>query len=72
MQNQPSVAAPQRLFMMLGSIILVVGILYFASKLLIPLALAVLMTFILTPPAVWLQRRRFPRGLRSRSWSCWP
>lgn len=47
--------------MVLGSILLVMGALYFASKVLIPLALAVLLTFILTPPAAWLQRQHVPR-----------
>lgn len=36
--------------------VLVVAVLYWAQAILVPLALAVLLTFILTPPTTWLQR----------------
>lgn len=51
----------QRSFLFLGSIILVIASLYFAQKVLIPLALAILLTFILTPLVVGLQRRGLGR-----------
>lgn len=36
--------------------VLVVGVLYWAQAVLVPLALAILLTFVLTPPVTWLQR----------------
>lgn len=41
--------------------VVVVGILYFGREMLIPLALAVLLSFLLAPAVSWLERRRFPR-----------
>jgi predicted PurR-regulated permease PerM len=37
--------------------VLVVAVLYWAQAILVPVSLAVLLTFVLTPPVVWLQRR---------------
>jgi predicted PurR-regulated permease PerM len=37
--------------------VLVVVVLYWAQAILVPLALAMLLTFVLTPPATWLERR---------------
>jgi predicted PurR-regulated permease PerM len=37
--------------------ILVVAVLYWAQAVLVPVSLAVLLTFVLAPPVVWLQRR---------------
>jgi predicted PurR-regulated permease PerM len=37
--------------------VLVVGVLYWAQAILVPVSLAILLTFVLTPPVVWLQRR---------------
>src|SRR4249920_1582292 len=37
--------------------VLVVAVLYWAQAVLVPVCLAVLLTFVLTPPVVWLQRR---------------
>lgn len=37
--------------------VLVVAVLYWAQIVLVPVSLAVLLTFVLTPPVVWLQRR---------------
>jgi hypothetical protein len=36
---------------------LVVGILCWAQAVLVPVCLAILLTFVLTPPVIWLQRR---------------
>ncbi len=36
--------------------VLVVGVLYWAQAVLVPLALAILLTFVLTPPVTWMQR----------------
>jgi predicted PurR-regulated permease PerM len=40
---------------------LAVGVLYFARDLLIPLALALLLSFLLTPPVSWLEKLRLGR-----------
>jgi predicted PurR-regulated permease PerM len=37
--------------------VLVIGVLYWAQAVLVPVSLAVLLTFVLAPPVVWLQRR---------------
>jgi predicted PurR-regulated permease PerM len=37
--------------------VLVVAVLYWAQDVLVPVCLAVLLTFVLAPPVVWLQRR---------------
>jgi predicted PurR-regulated permease PerM len=37
--------------------VLVVVVLYWAQAVLVPLALAMLLTFVLTPPVTWLERR---------------
>jgi predicted PurR-regulated permease PerM len=36
--------------------VLVVAVLYWAQAVLVPFALAILLTFVLTPPVIWLQR----------------
>src|SRR5262245_27232017 len=36
--------------------VLVIAILYWAQAVLVPFALAVLLTFVLSPPVAWLQR----------------
>src|SRR5687767_15636090 len=36
--------------------VLVVAVLYWAQAVLVPFALALLLTFVLTPPATWLER----------------
>jgi predicted PurR-regulated permease PerM len=51
----------QRTFYRLAIFLLVVGVLYFAQMVLIPVALAVLLAFVLTPIADWLERRRLGR-----------
>ncbi len=45
----------------LGTVTLTVVILGWAKMVFIPLALAILFTFILTPPVVWLRRKGVPR-----------
>lgn len=37
--------------------VLVVAVLYWAQAVLVPFSLAILITFVLTPPVTWLQRR---------------
>jgi predicted PurR-regulated permease PerM len=39
-----------------AGVVLVVAVLYWAQPLLVPIALAMLITFVLTPPVTWLQR----------------
>src|SRR6185436_14120967 len=36
--------------------VLIVAVLYWAQAVLVPFALAILLTFVLTPPVTWLQR----------------
>ena len=40
-----------------AGVVLVVAVLYWAQAVLVPICLAILLTFVLTPPVVWLQRR---------------
>jgi predicted PurR-regulated permease PerM len=47
--------------MLVGSAI-VLGLLYWLQPVVIPIALAILLTFLLSPLVTWLQRRRFPRA----------
>ena len=47
----------------LASVCLTVTALYFGREVLIPLALAVLFSFLLMPVVRWLERLRFPRGV---------
>ncbi len=55
------IARGQRTFYRVATFILVVAVLYFAQSILIPLALAVLVSFALSPLAEWLERRRLGR-----------
>jgi predicted PurR-regulated permease PerM len=59
----PPPPSPQRPFLILGTLVLVIGILYWAQKVLIPVALAVLLTFILAPVVLFFQRRGLRRVL---------
>jgi len=43
--------------------VVIVACLYFGREVLVPIALAVLMSFVLAPPVLLLQRWRVPRGL---------
>jgi predicted PurR-regulated permease PerM len=40
-----------------AGVVLVVAVLYWGQAIFVPMALAILFTFVLTPPVVWLQRR---------------
>ena len=42
---------------------IVVAALYFAREILVPIALAVLLSFVLAPPVKFLQRWRLPRSV---------
>ncbi|MCK1420761.1 AI-2E family transporter [Bradyrhizobium sp. 182] len=44
-----------------GGIVLAIGSLYFGSEIFVPFALAILLSFILTPMVNWLRRWRVPR-----------
>jgi predicted PurR-regulated permease PerM len=48
---------------LLPTVCLVIAIIYLAQNVLIPLAVAVLLAFLLTPAVNWLQRRRLGRVL---------
>jgi predicted PurR-regulated permease PerM/methylmalonyl-CoA mutase cobalamin-binding subunit len=48
-------------FVVLSSVCIVVAALYFAQEVFVPLALAILFTFILSPLSARLERFRFPR-----------
>jgi predicted PurR-regulated permease PerM len=45
----------------LASVVLVIGILYAAQEVLLPIAVSVLLAFVLTPLTAWLERLRLPR-----------
>jgi predicted PurR-regulated permease PerM len=51
----------QRVMQALAAVVLVVAALYFGREILIPLSMAVLLTFLLGPLVTWLERRRLPR-----------
>src|SRR5687768_10434953 len=46
--------------------VLVVVVLYWAQAVLVPIALAMLLTFVLAPPVTWLERWIGPHPSRSR------
>ena len=48
-------------FILLASTCIIVAGLYFGREVLIPLALAILLSFLLTPAVKWLERLRLPR-----------
>ena len=58
----PTPAIARTLPILLG-LALVLGFLYWARVVLIPMALAILLTFLLTPAVSWLQRRGLGRAL---------
>ena len=51
----------QRSLLILASLVLVIASLYWAQKIILPLALALMLTFLLTPAVSALQRRGLPR-----------
>jgi len=57
----PTAMRPHRLLPGLAVLVLIVVALYFGQPVLLPLALAVLLTFLLRPVVVWLERRGLPR-----------
>jgi len=57
MAASSSSASSYRPLIILGGVVLVTASLYFAQKVLVPLALAVLLAFILAPVVDILQRR---------------
>src|SRR3954467_14693322 len=64
MPRNPDSNSPSRMnsrFSMLASICLVVAILYFAQEVLVPIALAMLLSFLLAPLVRGLERRRLGR-----------
>ncbi len=55
-------AAPGSGFATVQAALLAMAVLYFARELLVPLALAVLLSFVLAPVVRWLRRWHVPRG----------
>src|SRR5260370_36592598 len=56
-----SYARLQRVFLTCATLSLIVGALYLARAVLIPIVSAVLLTFILSPVVSWLQHKRLGR-----------
>lgn len=57
----PGAATARRTFFVLGSIGLVVAALYLGQRIFVPLSLAVLLTLVLGPVVIWLERRGLGR-----------
>jgi predicted PurR-regulated permease PerM len=57
----PPAPAWTRSLPVLIGLALVLGFLYVAKMVVLPLALAILITFLLAPPVMWMQRRGVPR-----------
>lgn len=55
--------SPFRRFVLLANVAIVLYLLYWLQPVLIPLALAVLLTFVLSPIVTYLDRHRVPRPL---------
>jgi predicted PurR-regulated permease PerM len=51
------ISKPLSFWITFAGCVLVVAVLYWAQAVFVPVSLAVLLTFVLTPPVVWLQRR---------------
>src|SRR5688572_6663790 len=62
MARSSDIAPRSSRFIVLASICIVVGALYFAQEVLIPLALAVLLCFLLAPLVTRLERWRIARA----------
>jgi predicted PurR-regulated permease PerM/GAF domain-containing protein len=62
MQIAETSGGPRRFFT-LATVVLVVAILRVAEEVMIPLALALMLAFLLSPIVIWLVRLRFPRTL---------
>lgn len=61
MPRPPEPGGKTSRFLLLASICLIVTGLFFGREVLIPLALAILLSFLLTPAVRWLERVRLPR-----------
>jgi predicted PurR-regulated permease PerM len=61
MAVRSSLLSPYRPLIMLGGIVLTTATLYWAQKILIPVALAILLAFVLNPVVAYVQRRGLPR-----------
>ena len=60
----PAPPTPRRAetaFWTTGTIAIVIGGLYIGRDILVPLALSILLSFVLTPPMLWLRRHGIPR-----------
>ena len=51
-----------RLIRILQATVLIIATLYFGRPILLPVVAAILITFLLSPPIRWLERRRVPRA----------
>jgi len=60
-QRLPAVQTTASPILTAGGIVLAIGGLYFGSEIFVPFALAILLSFILTPMVNWLKRWRVPR-----------
>ena len=60
-QRLPAVQTTASPILTAGGIVLAIGGLYFGSEIFVPFALAILLSFILTPMVNWLRRWRVPR-----------
>ncbi len=58
---KPAAVSPRSSFYLLCSLVLIAAILFWAQKVLIPVALAMLLAFVLTPAVSALQKRRLGR-----------
>lgn len=59
----PTPATYATAFAILGSVAILLGLLSWMQGLLVPIALAVFLAFLLSPPVTGLERRGMPRGL---------
>src|SRR5256885_9396488 len=60
--TRPEMSPKTSRFLVLASIVLVIASLYLAQEVLVPLALAALLSFLLAPLVHRLERLRLPRG----------
>ena len=63
MAADPSPPRGMRPFLIFGTLVVVTAGLYFARAILIPIVLGILLTFILTPLVLFLQRRGLGRSV---------
>src|SRR5918995_3911088 len=54
-------SGPGSSLLTVGGIVLTIGVLYFGRDIFIPFALAILLSFALTPVVSWLRRLKLPR-----------